>query len=176
VLELVVLGATLALAAGASGVEGWRRIAATRALDRFARWRGHHFAPPKPEVGAKSPRAFGTRGGATFAIDFCRIRGRPHTRVEVDPPAGRLARIDVVRRRGAYIVYGLDPADEDELRAASATSLARLDGWKDVRLSSDGARVTLVWAGLESDPMVLDSALDLAVAVARFERPSAPYR
>ena len=173
-VEILVLGATLVLAAGASGVEGWRRAAATRALDRFARWRGHHCAPPSPVVGVKSARAFGMRGESRFAIDFCRIKGRPHTRVEVDAPAGRLARVDVVHRRGAYIVYGLDEADGDELRAAATSS--RLEDRRGVRLSSDGARVTLVWAGLETDPMVLDSALDLALAAARFERADAPYR
>ncbi len=173
-VEILVLGATLALAAGASGVEGWRRLAAARALDRFATWRGHHYAPPSPAVGAKSARAFGVRREARFAIDFCRIKGRPHTRVEVEAPAGRLARLDVVQRRGAYIVYGLDPSDAAELHAAASAS--RLDDRRGVRLTSDGLHVTLVWAGLENDPIVLDSALDFALAAVRFERPDAPYR
>jgi hypothetical protein len=168
VVELIVIGATLALAAGASGVEGWRRIAGARALDRFARWKSCSYAPPTQNV--KSARAFGTRAGIAFAIDFCRVRGTPHTRVVVDSPAARLARVTVQRRRDSYIVHGLDAADSGVL----LSSCSKVD--RDVVLSSDGRRVTVVWRGLETDPIVLDSAVDLAIAASRFERPEAPYR
>jgi len=168
VVELVVIGATLALAAGASGFEGWRRIAGARALDRFATWKKCSYAPPNAE--AKSARAFGTREGLAFAIDFCRVDGKPHTRVVVDSAAARLARVTVQRRRGAYIVYGLDPADTEEL----LSSCSKIE--RDVTLTSDGHRMSVVWRGLETDPIAMDSAVDLAIAACRFERPDAPYR
>ncbi len=167
-VELIVVGATLALAAGASGIEGWRRIAAMRALDKFAQWKKCSYAPPRAE--SQTARAFGMRGGLAFAIDFCRVGGAPHTRVVVDSAAARLARITVQRRKSAYIVHGLDAADTDAL-LSSCSKLAR-----DVTLTSDGRQVTVVWRGLETDPIAMDSALDLAIGASRFEQPDAPYR
>ncbi len=67
----------------------------------------------------------------------------------------------------------------DEARAwleASMENLVVLDERNDVWLGSDGATVTLAWSGVEMNPLLLDSARDVVVSLARWHRPEFPYR
>ena len=195
-IELVVLGATLAIAAGASGAQVRRRILANRTLERYAKWRAHLFVPAPR--GKESPRVEGTRGDVSFIVDLVRISGHLRTRVRAPVTKGPGARVAIVQRGGIGRALGTRSADEtevgieafdnayrlhgmaaDEARAWLQESLAHLvclDERSDVWLGSDGATVTLAWGGVEMNPLLIDAARDLVVGLASWHRPEFPYR
>lgn len=195
-IELVVLGATLAIAAGASGAQARRRVLAARTLERYAKWRSHLFVPgPRRK---ESPRVEGTKNDVAFTIDLVKIRGHLRTRVRAPVTKGPGARLAIVQRGPigralgtraadavevgiaafdhAYSVHGMAP---DEVRAwleGSMEDLVMLDERSDVWLGSDGATVTLAWGGVEMNPLLLDAARDISVSLASWHRPEFPYR
>ncbi len=195
-IELVVLGATLAIAAGASGAHARRRTQAARTLERYAKWRSHLYVPGAQRK--DSPRVEGSKEEVAFTIDLVKIGGHLKTRVRASVTKGPGAKVAIVQRgalgralrtRGAdelevgieafdhaYRVHGMSP---DEVRAwleASMGNLVMLDERNDVWLGSDGATVTLAWAGVEMNPLLLDSARDVVVSLASWHRPEFPYR
>jgi hypothetical protein len=195
-IELVVLGATLAIAAGASGAQARRRIVAARTLERYAKWRAHLYVPGASRK--ESPRVEGIKNEVAFTIDLVKIKGHLKTRVRAPVTKGPSAKLAIVQRGAigralrtrsddevgvgieafdrAYRVHGMAP---DEARAwleASMDDLAILDERNDVWLGSDGATVTLAWSGVEMNPLLLDSARDVVVSLASWHRPEFPYR
>ncbi len=194
-IELLVLGATLTIAAWATGADAHRRGAASRALERYAHARGLRFAPAPRSPRGASPRAAGEKDGIPHVIDLYRLGGEVRTRVSTNAPRGRAAILSVSQRGAfawktgiaiqlgepafdrAYLVVTGAPEDADVLRDA-ARSLLLLDrlGRQGVWLRSDGQKVTLSWRGPESDPLVLDAAREAVVAIGSRHRPDAPYR
>lgn len=195
-IELVVLGATLALAAGASGARLRRRIMAARTFERYARWRSHTYVPAPR--GSASPRVEGTKDEIAFALDLVRVRGHVRTRATAAVAKGPGAKIAIVQRGhvsralgkasddavdvgiasfdAAYRVHGMLPTEAREWLEATLAHLVCLDERRDVWLGSDGAKVTLMWSGVEPNPVLLDAARDLVVSLAAWHRPEAPYR
>ena len=195
-IELVVIGATLALAAGASGARARRRIVASRTLERYAKWRSHAYVPaPRSQ---ESPRVEGTTNDVTFTIDLVKISGHLKTRLRAPVTKGTSAKVAVVQRGAigralrtrahdelpvgipsfdhSYRLHGMVP---DEARAwleGSLEDLVCLDERSDVWLGSDGATVTLMWSGVEMNPLLLDAARDLVVSLASWHRAEFPYR
>ena len=197
-IELVVLGATLAIAAGASGVQVRRRILAARSLERYARWRSHVYIPAPR--GKESPRVEGTKGEVAFTIDLVKVSGHLRTRVRAPVAKGPGARIAVVQRGSlgralrtrtraddevevgleafdnAFRLHGMAADEAREWLAESLGHLVILDERTDVWLGSDGATVTLTWGGVEMNPLLIDAARDLTVSLASWHRPELPYR
>ncbi|MBS2019744.1 MAG: hypothetical protein JST00_43175 [Deltaproteobacteria bacterium] len=195
-IELVVLGATLALAAGASGARVRRRIVAARTFERYARWRSHVYVPAAR--GSASPRVEGTKDAIGFTLDLVRVRGHIRTRASAEVAKGPGAKITIVQRGhvsramakrdddgietgiasfdAAYRLHGMRPAEAREWLEGALAPLVCLDERRDVWLGSDGAKVTLLWAGVEKNPLLLDAARDLVVSLAAWHRPDAPYR
>lgn len=196
VIELIVLGATLAIAAGASGAQARRRILAARALERYAQWRSHLYVPGRRRK--QSPRVEGVKNETAFTIDLVRIKGQLRTRVVAPVRKGPGARIAIVQRSGiqralrtrddgemavgidafdnAYRIHGMAPEEARVWLEESMKDLVCLDERSDVWLGSDGATVTLAWSGVERNPMLLDSARDVVVSLAAWHRPELPYR
>jgi len=195
-IELVVLGATLAIAAGASGAQARRRMLAARTLERYAKWRSHLYVPGAQRK--DSPRVEGTKDDVAFTIDLVKIRGNLKTRLRAPVSKGPGAKLAIVQRGAfgralrtrdeaevevgieafdrAFRVHGMAP---DEARAwleASMENLVILDERSDVWLGSDGATVTLAWSGVEMNPLLLDAARDVVVSLSRWHRPEFPYR
>ncbi len=195
-IELVVLGATLALAAGASGAQARRRIVAARTLERYAKWRAHFFVPAPR--GRESPRVEGTKNEVAFTIDLVKIKGHVRTRVRAAVTRSSGARLAIVQRSGigralktrvegevevgvaafdhAYRVHGMTPEEMVVWLEESLQHLVCLDERSDVWLGSDGATVTLTWAGVERNPLLLDAARDVVISLAGWHRPELPYR
>lgn len=196
-LELVVLGATLAIAAGASGAHVRRRLHAARALERYAQWRSHLYVPGAQR--SDSPRVEGVKNEVAFVIELVRVRGQLRTRVTAPVSKGPGARIAIVQRTGlgralrsrsdgdeapvgidafddAYRLHGMAPDEARLWLDGSMKDLVCLDERRDVWLGSDGATVTLAWSGIERNPMLLDSARDIVVSLASWHRPDFPYR
>jgi hypothetical protein len=195
-IELLVLGATLAIAAGASGAQARRRVLAARTLERYAKWRSHMFVPGKRR--RESPRVEGTKNDVAFTIDLVKIAGHLRTRVRAPVTKGPGARIAVVQRGAlgralgsrtsdevevgiaafdsAYRMHGMAPDEAKAWLEESMKDLVCLDERTDVWLGSDGATVTLAWGGVEMNPMLLDSARDIVVSLASWHRPEFPYR
>ena len=195
-IELVVLGATLAIAAGASGAQARRRTLAARTLERYAKWRSHLYVPGAQRK--DSPRVEGTKDEVAFTIDLVKIRGNLKTRVRAPVSKGPGAKLAIVQR-GAFgralrtrdeaeVEVGIEAFDRafrvhgmaaDEARAwleASMENLVILDERSDVWLGSDGATVTLAWSGVEMNPLLLDAARDVVVSLSRWHRPEFPSR
>ncbi len=195
-IELVVLGATLVIAAGASGVQVRRRILAARSLERYARWRSHTYIPAPRRT--ESPRVEGTQGEVGFTIDLVKASGRLRTRVRAPVTKGPGARIAVVQRGrlgralrtraedevevgleafdNAFRLHGMAADEAREWLAEALAHLVILDERTDVWLGSDGATVTLAWGGVEMNPLLIDTARDLTVSLASWHRPEFPYR
>ena len=195
-IELVILGATLALAAGATGAQARRRVHAARSLERYAQWRSHLYVPGKRRK--ESPRVEGVKNEIAFTIDLVRIKGNLRTRVTAPVSKGPGARIAVVQRGAigralrardpdetvvgidafdhAYRLHGMAPDEARTWLEESMKDLVCLDERSDVWLGSDGATVTLAWSGVERNPMLLDSACDVVVSLASWHRPEFPYR
>jgi hypothetical protein len=197
-IELLVIGATLAIAAGASGAQARRRVLAARTLERYAKWRSHIFVPGKRR--RDSPRVEGTKNEVTFTIDLVKMSGHLKTRVRAPVTRGTGSRIAVVQRGAlgralrtrsraqddvavgieafdaAYQMHGMAPDEAKAWLEESMEDLVCLDERTDVWLGSDGATVTLAWAGVEMNPMLLDSARDIVVSLASWHRPEFPYR
>ncbi|MBX3225909.1 MAG: hypothetical protein KIT84_29970 [Labilithrix sp.] len=193
-LELLVLGATLTLAAWAAGSGVHRRTAAARALNLYAVSRGLLFVPATSKPRGASPRVNGTKDGIVFAIDLYRLHGDIRTRVSTDAPRGRAAVLSV-GQRGAFVweregVLALGDADFDRAYVVLEGAAEDADVLREVRplllkldelrtgvwLRSDGHKVTISWRGTESDPIVLDAARDALVLIAARHAPHAPYR
>ncbi|HSO34785.1 MAG TPA: hypothetical protein VLT33_19760 [Labilithrix sp.] len=195
-IELVVLGATLAIAVGASGAQVRRRILAARSLERYASWRSHVFVPAVR--GKESPRVEGTKGDVAFTVDLVRISGHLRTRVRAPVTKGPGARIAIVQRGtlgralrsradgetrvgidafdDAYRLHGMASDEALVWLGESLAHLVILDERRDVWLGSDGATVTLAWGGVEMNPLLIDAARDLVVSLASWHRPELPYR
>lgn len=195
-IELVVVGATLALAVGATGARLRRRVLAARTFERYARWRSHRFVPAPR--GAASPRVEGTKDEVAFTIDLVRVRGQVKTRVCAPVAKGPGAKLAVIQRSAvaralgarapgevdvgvaafdaAYRVHGLSPDEAQAWLEGALPHLVCLDERRDVWLGSDGATVTLTWAGVEVNPLLLDSGRDLVASLATWHRPDSPYR
>src|SRR3954451_10071233 len=108
-IELVVLGATLALVAGGSGARARRRIGAARTLERYATWRDHTFVPAARRK--ESPRVEGTKNEVAFTIDLVKVSGILKTRVRAPVAKGPGAKVAIVQRGG--IARALRTRDED---------------------------------------------------------------
>jgi hypothetical protein len=195
-IELVVLGATLALAAGASGAQARRRTLAARTLERYARWRSHLYVPGAQRK--DSPRVEGTKDDVAFTVDLVKIRGNLKTRVRAPVSKGPGAKLAIVQRGAfgralgtrdegdvvvgiqafdrAFRVHGMAPEEARAWLEASMENLVILDERNDVWLGSDGATVTVAWSGVEMNPLLLDAARDVVVSLARWHRPEFPYR
>jgi hypothetical protein len=195
-IELVVLGATLALAAGASGAQVRRRVLAARALQRYAKWRQHEFVASTRA--SPSPRVQGTKDEVSFTIDLVRVSGHVRTRVCAPVTKGPGAKIAIVQRGSiaralgtntadavpvgipafdaAYRVHGMAPGEARAWLEETMEDLVCLDERSDVWLGSDGAKVTLAWGGVEMNPLLLDAARDVVVSLAAWHRPDFPYR
>lgn len=195
-IELVVLGATLALAAGASGAQARRRTLAARTLERYAKWRSHLYVPGAQRK--DSPRVEGTKDDVAFTVDLVKIRGNLKTRVRAPVSKGPGAKLAIVQRGAlgralgtlaegdvvvgieafdrAFRVHGMAPEEARAWLEASMENLVILDERSDVWLGSDGATVTLAWSGVEMNPLLLDAARDVVVSLARWHRPEFPYR
>jgi hypothetical protein len=195
-IELVVLGATLAIAAGASGAQARRRTLAARTLERYAKWRSHLYVPGAQRK--DSPRVEGTKDDVAFTIDLVKIRGTLKTRVRAPVSKGPGAKLAIVQRGTlgralrtrdeadvevgievfdrAYRVHGMAAEEARAWLEASVEDLVILDERNDVWLGSDGATVTLAWSGVERNPLLLDAARDVVLSLARWHRPEFPYR
>jgi hypothetical protein len=195
-IELVVLGATLALAAGASGAQARRRTLAARTLERYAKWRSHLYVPGAQRK--ESPRVEGTKDDVAFTVDLVKIRGNLKTRVRAPVSKGPGAKLAIVQRGAigralgtrdegdvlvgveafdrAFRVHGMAPEEARAWLEATMENLVILDERSDVWLGSDGATVTLAWSGVEMNPLLLDAARDVVVSLARWHRPEFPYR
>ena len=195
-IELVVIGATLALAAGASGAQVRRRIVASRTLERYATWRSHLYVPAAKS--RESPRVEGTKNEVSFTIDLVEVSGHLKTRVRAPVTKGPSAKVAVVQRGAlgralrtraegevpvgiasfdhSYRLHGMVAGRGSGMARGSLDGLVCLDERSDVWLGSDGATVTLTWAGVEMNPLLLDAARDLAVNLASWHRPEFPYR
>jgi len=195
-IELVVLGATLAIAAGASGAQARRRVLASRTLERYAKWRSHLYVPGAR--GKDSPRVEGTKDEVAFTIDLVKVRGSLKTRVRAPVSKGPGAKLAIVQRGAlgralrtradddvevgveafdrAYRVHGMAPEEARTWLDTSMANLVILDERHDVWLGSDGATVTLLWSGVEMNPLLLDAASEVVASLARWHRPEFPYR
>ena len=195
-IEILILGATLANAAGASGARVRRRILAARSLERYARWRSHTYIPAAR--GHESPRVEGSKSEVAFTVDLVKVSGHLRTRVRAPVTKGPGARVAIVQRGGigralrsrtegetevgieafdnAYRLHGMAPDEARDWLGESLAHLVILDERADVWLGSDGATVTLAWGGVEMNPLVIDAARDLVVSLASWHRPEFPYR
>lgn len=172
-LELVVIGATLVLAAGASGAQLHRRFLASRSLAAYATSRRHLFVPAPETPRGASPRVEGKRDEVAFSIDLFKRRDIVRTRVSANVVCGRLPRFEI--SRGRYLTE--TPDDALSIRHHAGDALGALRARRSVVLSSDGARVALSWEGIETNPLLLDAARDAVTALATMHAPgSSPYR
>jgi hypothetical protein len=172
-IELVVIGATLALAAGASGAQLHRRILASRALAAYATSRRHVFVPAPDAPRGASPRVEGKRDEVPFAIDLYKLRDIVRTRVSANVVCGRLPRFEITRSRALTET----PDDAESIGHHAGDVLKALRSRRSVVLSSDGTRVALTWEGIETNPLLLDAARDAVTALATLHAPaSSPYR
>jgi hypothetical protein len=172
-IELVVIGATLALAAGASGAQLHRRIVASRSLAAYATSRRHVFVPAPEAPRGASPRVEGKREGVAFAIDLYKLRDIVRTRVSANVVCGRLPRFEILR--GRFLTE--TPDDADSIRHHAGDAMKALRSRRGVVLSSDGTRVAFAWEGIETNPLLLDAARDAVTALAQMHAPaSSPYR
>jgi len=192
VIELLVLGATVAIAAWAAGASAHRRVSAARALDRYAAARGLVFKPA-PDLRA-SPQVRGTADGIPFVFDLYKLGDEVRTRIMTESPRGHAATLQVGQRDAfvwqrppvlalgedrfdrAYVVMLGSSEDADVLRDACDPLLVIHERRAGVWLRSDTHRVSLSWRGLESDPVVLDAARDALLTLATRHRPGMPYR
>jgi hypothetical protein len=193
-IELLVLGGTLTLAAWAAGAQAHRRSSASRALDRYAQSRGGIFVPAPESPKGASPRVVGYKDGIEYAVDLYRLYGEVRTRVSAMVVRGRSPEISVAQRRAFWIrreaTVQLGEADFDDAFLVTAgvaadaeclretkTSLLLLDHRRSgVWLRSDGHKIALSWIGMESDPVILDAARDVVLTMAASHRPKLPYR
>ena len=193
-IELLVIGATLTIAAWAPGAQAHRKSAASRALERYARSRGLVFVPAPASSPGASPQVVGSRDEVRYVVDLYRLGGEMRTRISAVPGRGRAPVLSILQR-GAFTVHepsslrlgddALDRAfvvknggadDAEGLREAARALLLLDHHRKGVWLASDGSKVTVSWRGMESDPVVLDAARDAAVVLAGWHRSESPYR
>jgi hypothetical protein len=193
-IELLVIGATLTIAAWATGAQAHRRSSASRALDRYARSRGLHFAPAPASPRGASPRVLGSKDGIAYVVDLYRLGGEMRTRISSAVDRGRPSVLSVSQRGAfawkkeaalclgdaafdrAYIVTTGAAEDAEGLRQVLPTLLVLAERAQGVWLCCDGWKVTVSWRGMESDPIVLDAAREAVVMVAGWHRPESPYR
>jgi|GEM_PF-3585279 len=197
-IELVVLGATLALAAGASGATVRRRLVAARSFEQYARRRSHRFVPAPR--GGQSPRIEGAKDDVPFTVDFVRVSGAVRTRIRAPVVKGPGAKLAVVQKGvlaralggsdagrrddavgipafdAAYEMHGMAPDEARAWVAGVLAALTCLDERRDVWIGSDGVTVTMLWGGVEKNPVLIDAARDLTVSLASWHRPETPYR
>lgn len=176
-IELMVIGATLALAAGGAGAQLHRRNVALRALAQYAVSRKHVFVPAPAEPSGASPRVEGEREDVAFVVDLYRLGGIVRTRVQAVATHDQLPKIAVVRRGRAYAFTSCTADEESVVRHVAGHALLLLGRRAGVRLACDGSRVSLSWDGIETSPLLLDAARDAVTALTtRLRRARAPYR
>lgn len=191
-IELLVIGATLTIAAWASGAQAHRKSVASRALDQYAQSRGLVFAPA-PSARA-SPQVIGSKDGVRYVVELYRLAGDMRTRLSAEAVRGRGPVLSVLQRGvftlheepplraghddvdRAYVVRKGSAEDAERLREIARPLLFLDDRCTGVWLAADGSRVTVSWRGTESDPLVLDAARETAIAVAGWHRSATPYR
>jgi hypothetical protein len=172
-IELLVFGATLALAAGASGAQLHRKHMAARSFAAYATSRRHLFVPAPDKPRGASPRIEGERDDVRFTIELYKLREMVRTRVSANVVYGRLPRFEVVGGR----ITAETPDDVDAIRNQAASALEILRSRRGVVLASDGTRVAFTWEGIETNPLVLDAARDAVTSLATLHAPSStPYR
>ena len=183
----------MTLAGWAAGAQLYQRTAASRALEQYARSRGLVFAPAPSTPRGASPRVLGTRDGVAFVVDLYRLRGEVRTRVSASADRGRAPTLSVLQRGAfsfgtpslrmgdtsfdrAFVVTRGAAEDADALRTVLKPALLVENRCKGVWLRSDGQRVSLSWRGLHADPLAVDAARDIVLAVAGWHRAESPYR
>lgn len=195
-IELLVIGATLSVAAWAYGAQAHRRSTASRALERYAESRHLHFVPALTRDA--SPVVVSAKNDVEVRIDLFKLGQQPRTRAWASPkladPHG--CGVMSVAERGAfsiphpsrqkighpefddvYILANGDQEDVDRLHDTIPTLLLlQARGRRGVWLIRDSQRVALSWLGMESDPLILDAAREVVGAVAAWDRRSLPYR
>src|SRR5688572_19835472 len=196
-IELLVIGATILVAAGASGAQAHRRTRAARTLAQYAHVRDHRFIPAPRRPRGSSPRVEGTRDDVAFVLDYYRLGGNLRTRVVCNLTKGRAPKLVVAQRSAFSRTFGSDagavptgdepfdrayrvtcsaPEDAEVLGPETRRCILRLDRRSDVWLESNGAKVVLSWAGIETDPLCFDAARDAVCNIAAAHRPDSPYR
>jgi len=196
-IELLVIGATVTIAAWAAGAQAHRRFAAGRALDRYAQSRGLVFVPAPENPRGASPRVLGSKEDVDYVVDLYKLGDEVRTRVSGVIARGARTPVLSVAQRGAfawnstsnpettigdaafdatYVVTSMGSPEDAESLKLTIPSLLLLNGRRGVWLSSDGSRVSASWQGMESDPVILDAARDAVVMVASWHRPESPYR
>ena len=193
-IELLVIGATLTIAAWAAGAQAHRKSGASRALDRYARSRGLLFVPAPASAPGASPQVVGSRDEVRYVVELYRLSGEMRTRVSAVPARGRAPVLSILQRGAftlrerstlglgddaldrAFVVKNGAAEDAEGLRGAARGLLLLDNRRKGVWLASDGSKVTVSWRGMESDPVVLDAARDAAVMLAGWHRSESPYR
>jgi hypothetical protein len=194
VIELFVLAGTLAVAAWATGAQARRRIAASRALERYSHSRALLFVPPPARPRGASPRVLGSKDDVGYVIELVRLGDEVRTRVSATARRGRAPVLSVLQRGAfllakepvlvsgdetfdhAYVVAIGEAQDAEALREATRSLLLLDERCRAVWLSSDGHKVTLSWRGIASDPVIIDAACDAVVLLASWHRPESPYR
>ena len=193
-IELLIIGATLTIAAWASGSRVHQRNAASRALDRYAQSRGLLFVPAPSAPRGASPRVLGSKDGAAFVVDLYRLGGEIRTRVVSVIERGRPSTLSVCQRGAfawkeeaiveigepvfdqTFVIQAGTAEDAEGLREARAALLVLGERARGVWLACDGWKISLSWRGMESDPVVLDAARDAVALVAGWHRPGSAYR
>jgi hypothetical protein len=194
VIEILVLGGTLAVAGWLAGAQTHRRLAASRALERYARSRGLVFVPAPESPKGASPRVLGSKDEVAFVVELFRLGKEVRTRVSAVAQRGRAPTLSVLQRNAflvereaassvdagtfdlAYVVTTGEAADVEALRETTPLLLHLEKTCQGVWLASDGHKVSLSWRGIASDPLVIDAARDAVTSVARWHRPAEPYR
>ncbi len=197
-IELLVIGATITIAAWATGASAHRRNAASRALDRYAQSRSYVFVPPPAKPRGASPRVLGAKDGVSLVFDLYRLNkdGDIRTRVLTVVERGSPPILSVTQRSGftlsraaatatlagsakfdhAYVIAKGASEDVEGLKTALGPLLLLAEHRHAVWLSSDRNKVSVSWHGMESDPLLLDAARDAVATIAKYHRPESPYR
>ncbi len=197
-IELLVIGATLLVAAGASGAQAHRRTRAARVLAHYAHTRELRLIPAPKRPRGSSPRVEGIHEDIVFTVDFYRLGGNLRSRVTATGK-GRSPQLVVAQRSSFSRTFASAtngsvrstedaafdkafrvtcPAAEDieALGADTRKDILFLDARSDVWLDANGSRVVLSWAGIETNPRFFDAARDAVCAIAAAQRSDSPYR
>lgn len=192
-IELLFIGASIAIAAGAAGVRRHRRSAASHALLSYAASRRLVFVPAPANPAGASPRVRGTKDGIAYVLDFHRLGADVRTRVSACASCGAASALSVLQRESfstraaalrvgsetfdrTYVVTSGVAADTEALRPILALLLVLAKGRSGVWLQSDARGTSISWLGTEADPTLLDAARDATVAIAACRRTESPFR
>jgi hypothetical protein len=166
VLALVVLGATLSLAASMAMVDVRRRRAAESSLSCFARLHGHRFVAQRVE---------GESGLVPFVIDVHRAFGVLRTRATARAAHRRLPTIAASVGADGW-TFAVGAAEGPEVRRLVSAEIDVLRESGPVLVASDGARVSISWSGAETSLAAHAAARDAVVALTTIGGDASPYR